>query len=191
MRRLFLQRFCLHAVVGVMAGLFLMCPMASAQSLGEVARELQQEKAAEAPATPSKVITNKDLQKDSDEEASPSPEKTPAQTAADKAASAAASRKATQQRAAEQRAAQQWKQRILAQERLIANLQTRADQLKAWFQSGNAGNPYDGPAFTRYQAHQLHQLKMTELQLAQQKQALEDMQDAARRAGMHTQVYDP
>ena len=79
MRRLFLQRFCLHAVVGVMAGLFLMCPMASAQSLGEVARELQQEKAAEAPATPSKVITNKDLQEDADEEASPSPEKTPAQ----------------------------------------------------------------------------------------------------------------
>ena len=192
MRRLFFHRYYLHSIAGGLAGLLLMCPIASGQSLGEVAREIQKQKATETHAMPPKVITNQDLQKDSDEDASTTADQEQAKTsAADAAASAAASRKAAEQRAAEQRSAQQWKKKILAQERVIANLHSRVDQLKAWLQSGNAGNPYDGSAFTRYQARQLDRLKQTELQLDQQKQVLEDIQDAARRAGMHTAIYDP
>jgi hypothetical protein len=46
-------------------------------------------------------------------------------------------------------------------------------------------------AQNQYQARQLERLAQMQLQLNQQKKKLEDMQEAARHAGMHTAVYDP
>jgi CCR4-NOT transcriptional regulation complex NOT5 subunit len=159
------------------------------QSLGDIARENREKKSASGSTKPAKVITNKDLPTDPDGEAStdnaptaPSPE------------SVAASRKAAAQRAAEQRAAEQWKQKILAQKNVIANLQARADALRASIQFVDPDHTYDSYsplAYNRHQARQVERLKGMEAQLAGQKQKLEDMQEAARHAGMHTPVYDP
>jgi hypothetical protein len=180
-----------------LAALLLANPPAHGQSLGDVARENREQKAAQAPATPPKVITNSTLPKDPADSAptvNQAPERTGPSTA-----TAASSKKAAQQRAAEQRAAAQWKQKILAQESTIANLRLRVDQLKAsiHFVDPNNYYPYDsyssyaGMAQNQYQARQLERLAQLQLQLNQQKKKLEDLQEAARHAGMHTAVYDP
>jgi hypothetical protein len=167
------------------------------QSLGDVARENREQKATQTPTTPPKVITNATLPKDPEGSAptvNQAPERTGPSTA-----TVASSRKAAQQRAAEQRAAAQWKQKILAQESTIANLRLRVDRLKAsiHFVEPNNYYPYDsyssyaGMAQNQYQARQLERLAQMRLQLNQQKKKLEDMQEAARHAGMHTAVYDP
>ena len=171
---------------------------AYAQSLGDVARENREQKAADAPTTPPKVITNATLPKDPDAEPTAGESPTQAQTPPSPA-SAESSKKAARQRAAEQRAAEQWKQKILAQENTIANLRLRIDRLKAsiHFVDPNNYYPYDsnsayaGLAENRYQARKLERLAQMQQQLDQQKKKLEDMQEAARHAGMHTAVYDP
>jgi predicted RNase H-like nuclease (RuvC/YqgF family) len=158
------------------------------QSLGDVAREnWEKQNANDASATAKpKVITNKDLPKDSDANQSP-PE---AQSEASAASSEAADYRSAQQRLAEQRAAEQWKRQILAQENKMANLQARIDQLNASIRSANGSVQYEGPS-NRHQARQLQRVAQIQLQLDEQKRKLDQMQDAARHAGMHTAVYDP
>lgn len=163
----------------------------SGQSLGEVARKNQQKKAAQtSPAPAPKVITNSDLPRDPDgyttatanPHASPSP------------ANAAASRKAAAQSAAQQRAAAQWRQQILSQENKVANLQGRVDRLRAQIHLVNPNANYsssEGIAYNPGQARQLVRLQEMQDQLNQQRQRLEQMQEGARHAGMHTTVYDP
>jgi flagellar motility protein MotE (MotC chaperone) len=166
---------------------------AYAQSLGDVARENREQKAADAPTTPPKVITNKTLPKDPDAEPTAGESQTQAQTPPPPA-STESSKKAARQRAAEQRAAAQWKQTILAQENTIANLRLRVDRLKASIHFLDESTTYDynaGVEHNRYQARKLERLAQMQQQLDQQKKKLEDMQEAARHAGMHTAVYDP
>lgn len=160
------------------------------QSLGEVARENRDKKATVTTAAPSKVITNADLPKDPEgdeistagaEEASP-----------DKvAANARSSQRAAQQRAAEQRAGAQWRKQILNQKQTIASLQERAEKLKATIYFMDPNTDYDAVAFNRYQARQLERLQEIREKIELQKKKLEEMQETARHAGMHTPVYDP
>ena len=187
MRRLLirdLRRSCIFLAIAVMlTGLF-----AYSQSLGDIARETREQKAAKESTAPPKVITNKDLEADPDNDSTPAPAQQRPQSSP---ANAAASRKAAQQRAVEQRAADQWRQKVLTQRYAIAKLQAKIDWLKASIQSVNSNGPYEPLVYTRYQARQLERLKETQLELDQQRHALEDMQEAARKAGMHTPVYDP
>lgn len=191
MRRLSTQRCPAHGLLRLLALLLLTSLVAYGQSLGDVARENREKKAATASTTPPKVITNADLPKDPDGDSSPSADE--AQTAPSPE-SAAASRKAAEQRAAEQRAAEHWKNKILEQKSTMANLQARINSLKASIQFVDPNAAYDyssGLAYNRRQARLVERLKLLELQFGQQKQKLEDMQEAARKAGMHTAVYDP
>ncbi len=148
------------------------------------------ESCANVPAPAPKVITNSDLPRDPDgyttatanPHASPSP------------ANAAASRKAAAQSAAQQRAAAQWRQQILSQENKVANLQGRVDRLRAQIHLVNPNANYsssEGIAYNPGQARQLVRLQEMQDQLNQQRQRLEQMQEGARHAGMHTTVYDP
>ncbi|MGB9232879.1 MAG: hypothetical protein WCC04_00565 [Terriglobales bacterium] len=168
----------------------------SGQSLGEIARENQEKKAAgSSTTTPPKVITNADLPKNAGGDADPVNQN---QNPAAKPPNSAASRKAAQQRVAEQRAAEQWKKNILAQESVVANLQGRVDRLRARIHFADPGNPYSsgigyygGLAYNAQEAREMERLHEMEDQLNQQKKKLEQMQEAARHAGMHTTVYDP
>ena len=190
MRRVSSQGFHLYIFLTILAGLLLTGWMAYGQSLGEVARE-NREKKASAPSPPSKVITNADLPKEPEEDAGRSAAQGETKT---KSADAASSQKAAEQRAAELRAAERWKKLILAQENRIANLQSQIDNLRASIHFVDPNSSYDyyqGLAYNRYEARQLARLKEKEQKLDQQKQELEDMQEAARHAGMHTPVYDP
>lgn len=165
----------------------LMSSAAYGQSLGDVARENREKKAEDASAAQPKVITNKDLPKNPD--ANQESREAPSGASA-AASSQAADQRSAQQRLAEQRAADRWKRLILAQENRMATLQARIDQLNASIQSAHGSVQYKGP-YNRYQARQLERVAQMQQQLDEQKKKLDQMQEAARHAGMHTAVYDP
>ena len=87
-----------------------------------------------------------------------------------------------------QRGGEQWRQQIQERENRIASMQARIDQMNASVHSG--GMSGQGPR-NRYQSQQAERAAEMQMRLDEQKRKLEQMQDAARHAGMHTQVYDP
>jgi predicted RNase H-like nuclease (RuvC/YqgF family) len=164
----------------------LMSSAAYGQSLGDIARANREKQNAEnASAAQPRVITNANLPKDPDASQEPAE----AQSGAS-ASSTAADHRSAQQRLAEQRAADQWKRQILAQKNKMAILQARIDQLNASIHSAGGSVQYEGP-YNRYQARQLQRVAQIQLQLDEQKMKLDQMQEAARHAGMHSAVYDP
>lgn len=87
-----------------------------------------------------------------------------------------------------QRGGEQWRQQIQERENRIASMQARIDQMTASMRSGGASA--QGP-YNRYQSRQAERVTEMQMRLDEQKRKLDEMQDAARHAGMHTQVYDP
>lgn len=170
----------------------LLTSLAHAQSLGDVARENREKKASEDnAATPPKVITNKDLPKNTDED-QPAVEDTSKPNADDSAATAdrrrsewRAAHRSLQQQAAEQRAANQWKRQILEQKNRVAALQARIDEVNAEMRSFYGSTQYEP------QAKQMLRISRLQQQLDEQRIRLAQIQESARRAGMHTTVYDP
>jgi hypothetical protein len=177
MQRVFLRIFAIA---------LLMNSAAYGQSLGDIAREnREKQNARNASAAQPNVITNANLPKDPDANQEPAE----AQSGTNASPNVVDNRPA-RQRLAEQRAADQWKRQILAQEDKMANLQARIDQLNASIRSAGGSVQYEAP-YNRYQARQLRRVAQIQLQLDEQKMKLDQMQEAARRAGMHTAVYDP
>ncbi len=189
----------------ILAVALLMSAVSYGQSLGDVARENREKKAADAAAASSKVITNKDLPKDpaASEDGSQTPLAASKATeedsnsvaeekslAARRAADNRAAHRSMQQRMAEQRTAQQWKTQILAQKEKMAALQSRIDQIRASIRAAYGNVQYQEP-YNRPEARQLQRIEEIQLQLDQQQRRLDQMQEAARRAGMHSAVYDP
>lgn len=147
------------------------------QSLGDVARETR-EKNATAPA---KVITDGDLAKDA-----PAPEK-----AASKAAPSGKASNAASTTPPDPRAAEQWRKQILAQKRTVATLEKRLARFHASLSSVDADAIARGEILSRSQALEQERLAQVQEQLEEQRAKLLELQEEARRAGMHTQVYDP
>ena len=176
MRRIFLTIFAIALLVS---------SAAYGQSLGDIARENREKKTDDASAAQPKVITNADLPKDPDANQEPAEAQSEAS-----ASSQAVDHRSAQQRLAEQRAAEQWKRQILAQKNKMATLQARIDQLNASIRSAGGSVQYEGPS-NRYQARQLQRVAQIQLQFDEQKMKLDQMQEAARHAGMHSAVYDP
>jgi len=153
------------------------------QSLGDVARANRERTAEDVAIAPPTVITTADFPPNT--HMNPEPRDTQAQKRNE-----ATDHRSAQQRMAEQRAREHWKLQILAQKANVANLQARVNELRASIQSTNGSAQFEGP-FNRYQARQLQQAAQIQHQLEVQRIKLEQMQDAARHAGMHTAVYDP
>jgi hypothetical protein len=157
------------------------------QSLGDVARENREKQNAEDAASPApkpKVITNADLPKDPDAGA-PDPHARPS----GKADPHSDQRHSVQQTGAQQHAADQWKRQILAEKNRLISLQERMDQLNASIHS--VGTAQTDGLNSRDQARQLDRLVQVQQQFNEEKRKIEQMQDDARRAGMHSAVYDP
>ena len=158
---------------------FLASVTAHAQSLGNVARETR-EKNASATATP-KVITDSDVAKDA-----PVSEKTSAST---KAASSAKTANSTN--SPDPHPAEQWRRQILAQKRTVATLEKRLARFQASLTSVDADAIARGEILSRSQALEQERIAQVKEQLEEQRAKLLELQEEARRAGMHTQVYDP
>ena len=149
------------------------------QSLGDVARANRERTAEDAAIAPPMVVTTADFPKNT--HVTPPPSETEKSTADHRSA---------QQRLAQQHAAEQWKRQIIAQKARMANLQARIDQLHASIQAANGSVLFEGPS-NRYQARQMQQAVQIQQQLEVQRIKLDQMQDAARHAGMRAAVYDP
>jgi hypothetical protein len=80
--------------------------------------------------------------------------------------------------------------RIQEQESRIAELQARIDRANAMMHPYGSTAQFEGPT-NRRQAMQAQRIETMQQMLDQQKQRLAAMQDAARREGAHTTVYDP
>jgi hypothetical protein len=163
----------------IVAIALLMDAGAHGQSLGEVARqnrEKQKAKGATSTAMP-KVITNENLPKSPDTEARPlqSEEKT---TTAAKTSSAGLS-------------AEQWKSHILTQKKVIAILQAQTDRLNDSIHFVVAAEYYNGVEHNQRQVKKQEMVAQMQQQLEEQKKRLEEMQEAARQAGMGNAIYDP
>jgi len=156
------------------------------QSLGDVARQLRaKQQAEEAAGNAPKMYTNQDIPA-AGQVGTPEP--------VDQSRTRDLSRyydtHNVDRQFAEQRAAGEWHRNIVMQENRVASLQLRIDRLNAMLHSPYGTAQYDGPQ-TRNQAMGQQRLEQMQQALDQQKTKLEAMQDAARRAGMHTVVYDP
>jgi len=76
------------------------------------------------------------------------------------------------------------------QENRVAGLRMRIDRLNAMIHSPYGTAQYEGP-YTRNQTRAQYVLEQMQRQLDEQQMRLEEMQDAARHAGMNSSVYDP
>jgi hypothetical protein len=239
MRQVFRQHPGISILLTLATLLMSVAAFGQSQSLGDIARENREKKAADDSTAQPRVFTNSTLPKEPDAatNAPDSPSSAPTATTtappstsqspfSDKpsaqppapdehatplhatrqrsgqqrsAQQQLAEQRAAQQRANEQRAAAQWRKRILQQESTVAGLRMRIDTLRASIRfadpnrygSGSPSDYYAGLNYNRGEARQLQRLAQMQQQLDEQKRKLEDMQEAARHAGMHTLVYDP
>jgi uncharacterized protein (DUF342 family) len=151
------------------------------QSLGDVARENREKK---ANAT-RKVVTDSDLDSPGREE--------PAESNNAKAASPGktGTSHVPARSPLDSQAAEQWKKQILAQKRTVATLEKRLARFQGSLSSVDASAIARGEVFSRSQALEQERIAQVQEQLEEQRAKLLEMQEEARRAGMHTQVYDP
>jgi hypothetical protein len=173
--------------VSITTLLLLASVSASGQSLGDVARENRGKKAEAAPNAPQKVITDADLSKDAQgpEEVGPSSKAqngTPGKAGVGKAAATSPMNP---------QAMGQWRRQILAQKRTVETLEKRLARFQASLSSVDASAISRGEILTRSQALEHDRIAQVQEQLDEQRAKLLEMQEEARRAGMHTQVYDP
>jgi len=171
-------------IIGLLMIVPAMSRTALSQSLADVARENQEKKAQDSSDVKPKVITNQDLGED--------PEGRPDLSVARPTSAWANNRNADYRGGpgmADQRAGEQWKRQILDLKARIANLQARIDRINASLHPGGSAQ-YSGP-YTRAQALQIERADQLQRLLDEQQRKLGAMQESARRAGMHTEVYDP
>jgi hypothetical protein len=157
--------------------------IAHGQSLGDIARANREKQGTATPAANQPaVITSDDLEAGSDGKSKD------AQHPAAKVSKVALHTRGEQE-AIDPRAAAQWKKQIVAQEDKIATLQGKIDELNASIHPAGSAQ-FNGP-YNKYQTTQMQRLADVQLQMDEQKKKLTELQDEARKAGMHTTVYDP
>ena len=152
------------------------------QSLGDVARQTREKEAA--ANTPPKVITDSDLVPGEGNGRVPGKAQ-PASPAKHGIGNAASTNPL------DSRAAEQWRKQILVQKRTVETLEKRLARFQASLSTVDADAISRGEIFNRNQALQHERIAQVQEQLGEQRARLLEMQEEARRAGMHTQVYDP
>ena len=197
MRRLSNRQFGFAVLLSLTTLLLNAAAFGQSQSLGDVARENREKKAAEEPsATSPKVITNKTLPTDPDAITTATDEANHSAPGA-KRSRLREEQEASHERATEQRAEAQWHQRIVQQASVVTNLRMRVDRMKASIRFtdpnyGNSSAAYSGGVnYNGAQARRLERLAQLQQQYDRERYKLEQMQEAARHAGMHTRVYEP
>jgi hypothetical protein len=164
---------CFPVLISLLAG------VSHAQSLGDVARQ-QRQKAAKDPQAPHKVVTNDEIPESPDASASSSDDT--AATPDSSAPSASPAGKKT---------AEQWKAEIQVRKARIAALQSQADKLNGSVHFVEANRYYNGVQYNQYQLKKQQEAQRLQKQLETEKKALGDAQEAARKDGFGSVVYDP
>jgi hypothetical protein len=147
------------------------------QSLGDVAREERRRQEAKKTEAAPKVITNEDLPERPDSN--------------DSAASSPASSDIAPSRPLGSKSAEQWKAAIAAQRRSVDDLQGQIDRLNSSIHFARGNCVRDCVQWNEHQIQKQDEVQQMRSQLEQQKQKLDDMQEAARKEGYGNSVYEP
>jgi hypothetical protein len=151
------------------------------QSLGEVARQqrLQKEQPTSVPgkAVESKVITNEEIPEHTEDKTGPPLKK-------NSALGSPASRGSKQ-------TPEYWKSRIQEQKGQIVSLQRRMDKMNSSIRFSSFDCGANCELRNERQRSKQQQVEQMQGQLEQQKRILEEMQEAARKQGYGSSVYDP
>lgn len=186
MQRTFLKRYLPNILLlAAWMSLPFIGSAAHAQSVADIARENQEKKAAQdaAGSKPTRVITNQDLGEGPEGRPDLHVTRPTREWASNRSGENRGGQSMPDQRA------EQWRRQIEEQKARIADLQARLDHVNASLHPAG-GAQYSGP-YTRSQALQVERADNLQRQLDEQQRKLATMQESARRAGMHTAVYDP
>jgi len=169
--------------VGIVAMLWCMLAQSQlffGQSLGDVARKERQKQQSKDARPAKKVMTDEDMPEHPASEPSATSSKAQKKDSAS-AISAEGGKKS----------AERWKAEIQAQKNVVASLQRSLDRLNSSIHFVEANRYVDGAEYNQRQMQKQQRAQQMQVQLDEQKQRLEDMQEAARRAGFGNAVYDP
>ena len=148
------------------------------QSLGDVARE-QRQKQAQKPAAPHKVVTDDDMPSHP-AEADDSAAKTSSPSSAVEHPPINSSSNGAQLKAA-----------FSAQKQKIRNFEQQLNDLRASVHYVEANQYSNGVQYNQAQLRKQQEAGRAQKQLDEAKKNLQAMQDAARKAGFGSSVYDP
>jgi len=166
-----------RTAAGVLIGIVLLATNGYGQSLGDVARQEREKQGAKAPDSSAKVITNEDLPT----------------TGGLSVLSSSPSNKSRHEDLSvhHQRTAQQWKALIQSQMNQISALERQIDRLQRSIHFIAAPIYSTGVQHNEQQAQKLENVKQMQADLENLKQQLEDTQEAARKDGYSSAVYEP
>jgi len=168
----------MRRILGIGLTLLVMAALMYGQSLGDVARQTRAKEKSKG-ASRKKIITNEDIPE--------SPDLTPGQQeTVGKMEPVTPSWALSGAHNAEN-----WKKLILDQKNRIAAMQVQTDKLSASIRFVEANAYTNGVRYNQYQARKMEQVEVMKKRLAEEKKKLEEMQEAARHAGMGSAVYDP
>ena len=142
------------------------------QSLGDVARQERLKRQSQDPQVVSKVITNDDLAPHEPDDAQKTPSRDPRPSRPTKSAA-------------------QWKAEILAEESRISSLRAQIQKLNSTVRFSSPTCHYHCVEHNENQLRKEDQVQRMQDQLAEEKQKLNDLQEAARRDGFGNSVYEP
>ena len=173
-----------------LASLALLCSCVVGQdvSLGDLARRQRQQKQQASRSDPaaanksSKVITDADL---------PSSPSDPSLPVTSQSATTTASNSAATPAAIFAQSAESWKNQIMAQKSYVASLQAQVSQLSESIHFAGGGCAYNCVQWNERQKQKMDQVERLKSQLDEGSRKLESMQDAARRQGFGSSVYEP
>jgi hypothetical protein len=160
--------------------LFLLACASYGQSLGDVAREQRQKQQAKDPKAAAKVVTNDEIPESPDASSSSSDDADGAPESSTPATSSAG-----------KKTAEQWKAEITVRKARIAALQSHVDKLNDSVHFVEANRYYNGVQYNQYQLKKQQEAQRLQKQLDTEKKAMEDAQEAARKDGYGSAVYDP
>jgi|ERR1700730_15649679 hypothetical protein len=155
------------------------------QSLGDVARQVRQQKTqvndASGKNLPArKVVTNDEIpEKAASTVDGSGPDQSPA----------LASHPTSSEPG--KLSAERWKALMQAQKNVVSVLQKQIDKLNSSIHFVEANLYVNGPQYNKRQAEKQQEVERAQAQLEEQKKRLEDMQESARKQGYGSSVYDP
>jgi hypothetical protein len=154
-----------------------------APSLGDLARkQRQKEQAKDAQAKPKKVLTDEDLPSRPDDSSPGATSESSDEPHADAAAAPAGE---------VMRTGEQWKEAISQSKSAIAQMKGQIDKLQDSIHFVEANAYRNGVEYNKVQAHKQQEVQRAQGQLAEMQKNLEEMQEAARKQGFGSAVWDP
>ncbi|HEV2399467.1 MAG TPA: hypothetical protein VGS27_21165 [Candidatus Sulfotelmatobacter sp.] len=198
-----MRRFLFGAIVGSL--MFSIAHAQDTQSLGDIARQVRQQKQQKEAQgkKPAKTLSSAASSHDSDSDSrigvteanshvvTNDQESDHASADASPTGSTSANSKSLSNQSDNQSQGEQWKSQIQEQKSAIAALQHEIDELASSIQYAGANCVANCVQWNEHQQQKQQQLDTMKAQLEEQQHHLEEMQDAARKQGFGSAIYDP